>query len=179
MYVGNRHTAQLEATYFRRFTCKACGFESLARVRAKGEGQASSPFFLREQGAKDAARGEAELKAEENANALAQLGRCPSCDARDESAVSAEKTSAWLGGLGLGAVFAVLAGFVFARHDLPWLVYAVGAVVIAALHVQKHEWKWGEADERVRVLSHSEVESLLAEVGELDADADEEGAAAA
>lgn len=178
MYVGNRHTAQLEATFFRRFTCKACGFESLARVRAKGEGQASSPFFLREEGAKDAARQEAEGKAKENADALAQLGRCPSCDTRDESAVRAEKVSAWLAGLGLGAVFAVLGAFFFARHDLPWLVYAVGAAVIAAIHVGNHSWKWGEAEERVRVLTHSEMESLLAEVGDLDEEDEEEGAAA-
>lgn len=161
MYVGNRHTARLEATYVRRFTCKACGFESLARVRSKGEGQASSPYFLREQGAKDAARSEAEAKAEENANALVQKARCPSCDQRDEGAVRSEKLGAWLAGTGLGALVSVGVAFIFKRQDLSWPVYGIVSFLTAAFYAASQSWKWGEVDTRVHVLTHSEVESLL------------------
>lgn len=164
MYVGNRHTARLEATYVRRFTCTACGFESLARVRSKGEGQASSPYFLREQGAKDAARGEAEREAEENANALVQKARCPSCDARDESAIRGEKIGAWLGGAGLGALLSVLAAFIFKSSDLAWPLYGAITFITAAIFVAQRSWKWSEVDTRVHVMTHSEVETLLAQV---------------
>lgn len=164
MYVGNRHTARLEATYVRRFTCKACGFESLARVRSKGEGQASSPYFLREQGAKDAARSEAEQKAEENANALVQKARCPSCDQRDEGAVRSEKLGAWLAGAGIGALLSIGVAFIFKREDLGWPVYGIVTFLTAAFYAASQSWKWSEVDTRVQVLTLSEVESLLEQV---------------
>jgi hypothetical protein len=169
--VGTTYTSTLEATFVRRFTCTHCGFESLAKVRSRGEGQGTSPLWLREQGAKDAASAEALRKAEEAADELVALAECPSCERHDEGARSGAAMGAWLGGLGLGVLCAALCYFVFRRSDFGVVFSAIAGVVATVMHVKSRAWRWNEIDDRVRVLRHSEVKALLKEHDAVEADA--------
>lgn len=165
MYVGHRYTARVEGTVIRKFECTqpGCGFVSLARVRTKGEGQGVSPYFLREEGAKQSANSEAEAKALENADTLVSLARCPACDRQDEGKVSSEK----LGAYGLGALIAfgcgLLGAFVVRDGGFGFVAGGVIGVVCAIIHVTTQSWRWNEVDERVEVLSYHELEALLDE----------------
>ncbi|MEW5738884.1 MAG: hypothetical protein AB1938_08145 [Myxococcota bacterium] len=159
--IGSTYTSTVEATFLRHFTCKHCGFESVAKVRSKGEGQGTSPLWLREEGAKSAASKEALSRAEGAADELVSMAECPSCERHDERARSSAQTSAWLGGVGLGAVCAVLCYFVFSTSHHAVAISAVAAVIAAALHVKHRAWRWTEVDERVQVLTHAELEALV------------------
>ena len=159
MYFGRQHTATLEATMLKRFTCVHCGFESLVKVLTKGEGEGTSPYLLREEGAQTAARSEAEEKARENAADLARMGTCPACQRRDESTISGLKVNTWL----KGGAFALLVGagtwFVTGRSMDgfgAWIIAAmmVGTVLVT---VSKDSWKWKELGERVSVLNHQDL----------------------
>lgn len=166
MYVGRRHTATLEATMLQPFTCVHCAFESLARVRTKGEGEGTSPFMLREQGAKDAASAEAETQARENAAELAKMGTCPACERRDESVISGTKTSAWIKAIAFALLAGGLVWFVTSsgRHgmgDFGFILSAAVAVGTLFLTVSKDSWKWSELEARVSVLN---VQEALAEL---------------
>lgn len=168
--VGTRYTSEVEGTFYRRFTCSHCAFESLAKVRAKGEGEATSYLWLREDGAKSDAQNEAVRKAEEAAERMAAAGTCPSCQQHDAGARSSLQTSAWAGGVGLGVVMAVIVLVLFSKSDLGVIGALVTGVAVTLWHVMQRAWMWETF--RVEVLSHHDVASLLVEHG-LDVNDDE------
>jgi hypothetical protein len=132
-------------------------------VRAKGEGEATSYLWLREEGAKSDAQSEAVRKAEEAAERMAAAGTCPACQQHDESARSSLQTGAWFGGAGLGALIAVVVLFVFSKSDLGVMGALVAGVVTAIWHVATRSWMWEPS--RVEVLGHHELAALLVKHG--------------
>lgn len=161
--VGTRYTSEIEGTFFRRFTCSHCEFESLAKVRAKGEGEATSYLWLREEGAKSDAHNEAVRKAEEAAERMAAGGTCPACQQHDESARSSLQTSAWAAAVGLGVVMAVIVLAVFSKTDLGVMGALVAGVGTTLWHVATRSWMWEPS--RVEVLGHHELATLLVKHG--------------
>lgn len=166
MYFGNRHTAVLEATVFRPFTCPHCSYETIAKIRTKGEGQGVSPYMLREEGAKEAASTEARQKAEENAGLLLSLAICPRCDKRDEAALSSVKSAAYGKAFLFSALVAGICWLLSGRHDPGILIVAGGVVaaITAIATIVGDSWKWNEVEHRVELMRHSEVEALLAKL---------------
>lgn len=164
MYFGRRHTATIEATLLQRFTCVHCGFESLVKVLTKGEGEGTSPYLLREQGAQTEARAEAEEKARANAADLAKLGTCPACHRRDESTLSGLKASTWIKAVAFAGLVGGFIWYVFTATETMKVVPGLCSLIIAATMVgtalaivSRGSWKWKELGERVSVLNQREL----------------------
>jgi hypothetical protein len=143
--------------------CSHCEFESLAKVRAKGEGEATSYLWLREEGAKSDAQREAVRKAEEAAERMAAAGTCPACQQHDGSARSSLQSGAWLAGVGLGVVMAVIVLVVFGKLGFGMPIALVAGIGTTLWHVATRSWMWEPS--RVEVLGHPELAALLVKHG--------------
>lgn len=158
--VGMDYTTTLEGTHATPYACRACPFQGVAMVRAKGKGEASATFFIGMGAAKERSRGEAQSDLRKNVELLAAAGTCPRCKKSYRADLDAVRSNA----LGLSA-FITLGGTAFIglttqRFNLA-LVFVVSFVAGVANYLNRR-WLWDEVDARVKVMSQAEAQALEA-----------------
>ncbi len=154
------YEAEVESLGRRPFVCSKCGYEAVAVVRSRGVGESTSPLALRNRGAREKASREAARDAQRNLEVLVSLATCPACGQRDRARIASLQRAASIRAA-VVALFAWLFSLFFARGaELSPVVVLFCASVLVAVLVRRESWKWTEADQRVRVLSRGELESL-------------------
>lgn len=147
--VGTAYTSTIEAALLVDFVCKRCGHAAVARVRSKGEGQATAYAFIGGARAKARATGVAAADLKANAAAVVSLAKCPACSFVDQEAASAARTVAFLKSAAVVAVATLMAVLLPERSaTMVWAMPLIG-VVAAFVQYQKASWRWSEVDERV------------------------------
>src|SRR4051794_13548998 len=94
--IGIRYDSNLEGELLARFVCRSCKFEGMARVKSKGEGDATAYAFIGRQGARARAAEAAQADLAKNAANLVSLAPCPSCFEVDKAAVADVRSAALL-----------------------------------------------------------------------------------
>lgn len=155
MYVGNKHTSVTSANKMLDYACDSCGFTSKVMVTGVGQGQGNSPYFMDETGAEKRALKHANKNAIENIDETFKIARCPKCNKRNETNVSAfwrkQIRKIVLGML----LFFGVGGLVYTLVDEGFVLIIFGVLALFLLPIMYYidvGWRWKTADGRIQFI---------------------------
>ena len=165
--VGVKYTQQVSGAFPIPFQCASCGFQSVAMVQSRGEGEGSAMLWIDKAGAQDRASDEAQKNARKSAEEIAHLGECPQCNECDMAGRRSLRARYTFKGLLLvpvaSSLFWVLTMLRNMRRggELTFMVVAggVAGLVMAMMYISKRSWMWNDVDNRVRVMSAKELQA--------------------